>query len=108
MVSLPEIETLAALPADQASQALDGLLRPLQDALPAWPVVRLDGPSALRMSRGGVVPVPAGHVPGPVRLYGPADSLLGVGEVGADGIVSPRRLVAWNPREIPAEWAAGL
>lgn len=108
MVGLPEIEALAALPADEALAALSGLLRPLQDALPPWPLVRLDGPSALRMSRGGAVRAPAGHQPGPVRLYGPGNSFLGVGEVGPDGIASPRRLVARDPREIPSEWAAGL
>lgn len=108
MVSLPQIEALAALPADEASVALAGLLRPLQDALPPWPLVQLDGPSALRMSRGGAVRAPAGHVPGPVRLYGPGDSFLGVGEVGPDGIASPRRLVARESWEIPAERAAGL
>jgi tRNA pseudouridine55 synthase len=108
MVSLPEIEALAVLPADRASAALDGLLRPLQDAVPPWPIVHLDGPLALRLSRGGPVPAPAGHVPGPVRLHGPGNSFLGVGEVGVDGIASPRRLVARDPQEIPAEWAAGL
>lgn len=105
MVSLPEIEALAAGP---PGPALDSLLRPLQDAVPPWPVVRLDGPAALRLSRGGPVPAPAGHVPGPVRLYGPGDSFLGLGEVGVDGIASPRRLVARDPDEIPAEWVAGL
>jgi tRNA pseudouridine55 synthase len=108
MVTLPEIEALAALPADEASAALGGLLRPLQDALPPWPLVRLDGPSALRMSRGGAVRAPAGQAPGPVRLYGPGDSFLGVGEVGADGVASPKRLVARDPHEIPADWSAGL
>jgi len=108
MFGLPDIEALAALPGDQAPAALDGLLRPLQDALPPWPAVRLDGPSALRVSRGGPVPVPAGQAAGPVRLYGPGDSFLGIGEVGTDGIASPRRLVARDPGEIPVEWAAGL
>ncbi len=108
MAGLPEIEALAALPADRATAALDGLLRPLQDALPPWPVVRLDGPAALRVSRGGPVPAPPGQIPGPVRLYGPGDSFLGLGEVGADGIASPRRLVARDPGEIPADWVAGL
>jgi tRNA pseudouridine55 synthase len=108
MVGLPEIEARAGLPAEEASAALSGLLRPLQDALPPWPRIRLDGPSALRMSRGGAVRAPAGQPPGPVRLYGPGESFLGVGEVGPDGITTPRRLVARDPQEIPAEWAAGL
>ncbi|MBL8200567.1 MAG: tRNA pseudouridine(55) synthase TruB [Chromatiales bacterium] len=108
MVTLPEIEACAAGPAGEALAALDGLLQPLQDALPGWPVVCLDGPSALRVSRGGPVPAPAGQAPGPVRLCGPGDSFLGVGEVGADGILRPRRLVARDPHEIPAEWATGL
>jgi tRNA pseudouridine55 synthase len=108
MVALPEIEAFSGLPSDEASAALAGLLRPLQDALPPWPRVCLDGPAALRMSRGGPVRAPIGQAPGPVRLYGPGDSFLGIGEVGPDGIASPRRLVARDPREIPAEWAAGL
>lgn len=110
MVSLPELEALAAHqePAGEPLAALDRLLRPLQDALPAWPAVRLDPTAALRLSRGGAVPAPPGHGPGPARLYGPGDSFLGVGEVGSDGTVSPRRLVARDPQEIPAEWVAGL
>jgi tRNA pseudouridine55 synthase len=108
MASLPQIEALAALPGEAALVALDALLRPLQDALPPWPVVRLDGPGALRLSRGGAVRAPPGHLPGLVRLYGPGESFLGVGEVGTDGVATPRRLVAQDPQEIPGEWAAGL
>jgi tRNA pseudouridine55 synthase len=108
MASLPQIEALAALPGEAAQAALDALLRPLQDALPPWPALRLDGAKALRLSRGGAVPAPPGHPPGLVRLYGPGDSFLGVGELGSDGIATPRRLVARDPHEIPAEWAAGL
>ena len=90
MVSLPEIEALAA------AAALTGPRRPWTACCgrcrtpcrPGRPC-DLDGPAALRVSRGGPVPAPAGQTPGPVRLYGPGDSFLGVGEVGADGIVEP-------------------
>jgi len=108
MASLRQVEALAALPDGAALVALDGLLRPLQDALPPWPAVRLDGPMALRLSRGGTAPAPPGHLPGLVRLYGPGESFLGVGEVGTDGMATPRRLVARDPHENPGEWAAGL
>jgi len=108
MVTLPELEACAALPADAALAALDALVRPLSSALPAWPDLHVDGASALRLSRGGPVAAPAGYPAGPVRLFGPANSFLGVGEVGADALVSPRRLVARDAREIPAEWRAGL
>ena len=108
MATLPDIEGLAARPAAEALEALDALLRPLEAALPAWPALTLDGASALRMSRGGAVAVPGGQAPGPVRLYGPGDCFLGVGEVGTDGLASPRRLVARDPHEVPADWVAGL
>lgn len=109
MTGLPELEALAAAaPAGHAEARLDGVLRPLQDALPDWPIIRLDGPSALRISRGGPVQAPGGQAPGLVRLFGPADGFLGIGEVGADGMACPRRLVARDPHEIPAEWVTGL
>lgn len=108
MAGLAEIEALAGSAPDTDLAALEAILRPLEDALPAWPAVRLAGPPALRLSRGGPVPAPAGHAPGPVRIYGPGDSFLGVGEVEPDGLVRPRRLVAHNPHEFPPEVATGL
>ncbi|MEQ1800405.1 MAG: tRNA pseudouridine(55) synthase TruB [Gammaproteobacteria bacterium] len=108
MVTLAEVEALGLGASDTDLAALDAILRPLEDALPAWPAVHLEGSRALRVSRGGPVPAPPGHGPGPVRLYGPGGTFLGVGEVQPDGVVTPRRLVARDPLDIPAAWAAGL
>ncbi|MEO7387092.1 MAG: tRNA pseudouridine(55) synthase TruB [Gammaproteobacteria bacterium] len=108
MVALGDLEALAGRPGEEDPQALDALLCPLEVALPDWPAMRLDGPSALRVSQGGLVQPPDGFAPGPVRLYGPSDIFLGVGELRSDGWVAPRRLIARDPGEIPGISVAGL
>jgi tRNA pseudouridine55 synthase len=108
MRSLEQIELAAGAAADDRLRALDALLLPLETALPDWPALELDAPEALRVSRGGPVVVPRGHLPGPVRLYAPGHRFLGVGELRADGLVEPRRLVAHEPLPLAAAPAAGL
>lgn len=108
MFSLDRIEAVAGAGPDPDLAALDALLRPLEAALPRWPAVELDALSALRVSRGGPTEVPAGHVPGPVRLYAPGRQFLGVGEIQQGGLVAPRRLVAWDPRALATTSINGL
>ena len=108
MLSIEQIETAAGPGAQPSLAALDALLRPLEAALPHWPAVELDASAALRLSRGGPVPPPPGHLPGLVRLYAPGHKFLGVGELKPDGLVAPRRLVAQVPSSFPAESISGL
>lgn len=84
MFSLAEIEAAAGSNPTPSLTALDGLLRPLEAALPHWPELELDGPGAFRVSQGGSVLAggadqPALPAPGPVRLYAPQRRFLGVG-----------------------------
>lgn len=108
MVTLGEVEAMATAAGEGNPGNLDALLRPLDAVLPGWPAVRLDGPAALRVSRGGPVTPPSGHAPGPVRLYGPDDSFLGIGDLQPDGLVAPRRLVARNSPDIGPGKPTGL
>lgn len=94
MVTLDQLEA-AATAGDQ--QALDGFLKPLVAVVPDWPAIRLDTASARLVACGGVVPAPLALPPGPVALFGPGDSFIGVGDLGADGRIAPRRLVAQDP-----------
>ena len=99
MVTLPEIEALAGEGTVPAVDRLDALLRPLDEALPDWPAIWLDDAGARRMGNGGPVRSPGRTEPGPVRLYGPGDHFLGVGDVQMDGMVVARRLVARRESE---------
>jgi tRNA pseudouridine55 synthase len=77
-----------AMPADERDRCLlpvDALLRNLPEA-------HLAPAQAARFLRGQ--PVPWDGPPQPrVRIYGGGGALLGVGEAGADGTISPRRVI---------------
>jgi tRNA pseudouridine55 synthase len=89
MHTLAALETLAA--AGQA--ALDDLLLPPDRALERWDSVHLDTLAAGRLLQGREVAV-TGQRAGLVRVYRGAQVFLGVGELTADGRLSPRRLFA--------------
>lgn len=108
MVTIEQVEAAAGSGEQLSQAALDALLLPLDAALPDWPAIELDGPAALRMSRGGPVTVPGSTVQGPVRLYAPGRRFLGVGELRFDGLVVARRLVAQNPLDFSAGTPSGL
>lgn len=86
MVSLEQLE---ALEGDYA--ALDSLLLPLDAALQAMPAVHLGAAEAFYMRNGQAVNAGAVAGDGPVRVYGPDNVLLAVGDVLDDGRVAPRR-----------------
>jgi tRNA pseudouridine55 synthase len=108
MVTLGEVESAASGAIDGGMEVLDALLRPLDAVLPGWPAVQLDEPGALRITRGGPVMPPGGGLAGPVRVYGPGELFLGIGEIQPDGYLIPRRLVARNPVNIDPTTATGL
>jgi tRNA pseudouridine55 synthase len=84
MVTLEELQRAA-----EAGTLGDHLL-PVDAGLPGWPVAELDDERAWRFSHGN--PVRVDVAAGRVRVYGPAGRLLGLGEVGADGALAPRRV----------------
>ncbi len=74
------------------------LLLPVDRLLAHLPPVTLDSGAAERFAHGQPVTAPAGPPSGPLRIYGPAGTLLGVGDCGADRVVRPRRLVRQNAK----------
>jgi tRNA pseudouridine55 synthase len=86
MVTLERLEALAG------AGRIDDCLLPPDAGLAGWPVVRLDADAARRFGHGNAVDRVTGS-PGPVRVYGPDDALLGLGEVMAKGVLRARRLM---------------
>ena len=73
---------------------IDDCLLPPDAGLADWPLLRIDSGAARRFSHGNpVAEAGAGVRPGPVRVYGPEEALLGLGEVTADGSLRARRLM---------------
>jgi tRNA pseudouridine55 synthase len=85
--------TLEGLQAAAAAGELGRYLLPVDAGLAAWPRVELAEDLAGRLLAGRPVTAP-GAACGPVRVYGPGDRFLGVGDAAADGLVTPRRLRA--------------
>jgi len=94
----------AAVTWDEVRQARngDGLwprLLPPDSALAGLAPVRLDASGARAFAHGQAVPVP-GRVTGWLRVYGPDDALLGVGQ-GLGDRVKPERLLHADPQGSP-------
>jgi len=77
MITIEKLESLA-----QADR-IEDILLPVDAGLTDWPRADLDDDAAVRFSHGNPVDLPAG-APGPVRVYGPESTLLGLGEVLPD------------------------
>lgn len=91
MLSLEAVE--AAVEQGRA----DDLLLPPDAGLADWPRIDLEDAAAIRFSHGN--PVDAGSAePGMVRVYGPANHLLGLGEITGRGL-KPRRNMNLKPVE---------
>ena len=88
MVTMAQIEQAA----DAGLEALDRYLLPLDVALSSWTPLALTESEAFYLRQGNPVTAPTGQQEGLVRLYGPGERFLGVGEILADGRVAPRRL----------------
>ncbi|MHA7835301.1 MAG: tRNA pseudouridine(55) synthase TruB [Algiphilus sp.] len=89
MHTMAELEAVA----EQGPTALDALLLPPSSALTDWPAVTLDAARAFYLSRGEAVRVAAAPSHGQVAIYGPGNALLALGEIDADGMVAPRRMM---------------
>jgi len=107
MVTLADLKSLAEAPASGPPGGLLAHLRPLEAVLPHWPRLVLGEALAHRAAHGGDVPGPPGQAPGPVSLFGPGGRFLGIGDLGSDGQVKPRRMVAANTAAGPGT-AGGL
>ncbi|MEM0953353.1 MAG: tRNA pseudouridine(55) synthase TruB, partial [Pseudomonadota bacterium] len=91
MVSLSTLESLAE---SGALAELDKLLRPLDAALGALPLVRVSESGGFYIRQGQPVLVPNSPGSGMVRVGLESGEFLGVGEILDDGRVAPRRLIA--------------
>jgi tRNA pseudouridine55 synthase len=90
MVDLPSAEQAA----ESGPEALRESLLPADTALAAWPKWHIDGEAAEKFSGGQAVPVETdGLQTGRVTVYGgDGTQFLGVGELGSDGTIAPRRI----------------
>jgi tRNA pseudouridine55 synthase len=88
MVSLGYLE-------EQAREGrIDQCLLSPDAGLVDWPLLLLEPDAARRFAHGNpVAGAGAGVEPGLVRVYGPGDVLLGLGEVTVDGTLRARRLM---------------
>ncbi|MCW8873165.1 MAG: tRNA pseudouridine(55) synthase TruB [Xanthomonadales bacterium] len=79
--------------ADRAERGrIEQCLLPPDAGLRDWPIVRLDAEHAVRFGHGNPVEGDA-DLAGMVRVYGPGDILLGLGEMTAHGILKARRVM---------------
>jgi len=93
--------TLAQLEATPEPERA-GLLLPPEAALVGLPQVTLEGDDATRFAQGQLRPAGA-RPPGLYGVFGGARRLLGIGEVGVDGSLRPKRLLAAPQSAQPAE-----
>ena len=84
--------TLEELLARAETEVLDDCLLPVDSGLIDWPMVTLDENSMIRFCHGNPVEQ-AVEVPGLVRVYGPEQKLLGVGEILPDNQLKPKRIM---------------
>ena len=80
--------------AEQAREALDAALLPMDSALTQYPAVELADDLAHFVVQGQPVFVPKAPTAGWLRLYERSGRFLGMGQVLDDGRVGPKRLVA--------------
>jgi tRNA pseudouridine55 synthase len=80
--------------AEDGTEALDALLRPLDEVAGQWPLIRLGSRQVDLLRCGSQVAVSAGTPAGMVRLYADHGCFFGMGEVMEDGRLLPRRLLA--------------
>ena len=92
MVDLAVLERLAE--ADRGE--LQAALLPVDAGLQAWPQVLLSAEETDAFTMGQSIAKAAGE-PGLVRVYGPQNRFLGIGDIGKDGRVAPRRVFRLDP-----------
>ena len=88
MITLDELEL-----AVQENRQTDFLL-PVDSGLSEWPVVTIDADGSTRFLHGNPV-ADMGPAQPSVRVYGPEDQLLGLGEIRANHALYPNRVFVW-------------
>ncbi len=98
MVSLGHLEELVR------DGCIDQCLLAPDAGLVDWPLLSLEPGAARRFTHGNpLAGAGAGITPGPVRVYGPGELLLGLGEVTAEGNLRARRLMNLAFPETPPD-----
>lgn len=87
------IDTLVAALENGGHKALDEFLLPLGTSADHWPALQLSENTAFYLRNGHPVQVPGSPLQGWVKLLGPEQEFVGVGEILDDGKVAPRRLI---------------
>lgn len=88
------VERLSDAIDDGGHRALDELLLPLGTSADHWPSLVLSENSCFYLRNGNPVQVPGAPIEGWVKLLGPGEEFIGVGEIQDDGLVAPRRLIS--------------
>jgi tRNA pseudouridine55 synthase len=85
-----DLSSAAAIAADGPAALRERLL-PADIALASWPEVAISEESAAKFVSGQVISVP-NEAGGLVRVYDSQGVFLGVGSLGSDGMLAPRRI----------------
>ena len=91
MMSLEQLAGLAE------NGDIDSCLLAVDAGLVEWPLLILDAAQTERFSHGNPVDAGAGKT-GLVRVYGPENHLLGIGEVTRENLLQPKRLMNLPPQ----------
>lgn len=86
------LEALAACAAEHPAR-LDEWLIAAGDALADWPRIDLAPDAARAICHGQTVSVGDALLPGRVRIFDAETNFLGLGEVGQEGVLRPKRLL---------------
>jgi tRNA pseudouridine55 synthase len=89
------LDELTKLREERGEEALETVLLRIEDALIHWPRITLDSVQALAMGRGQVVQLDEGRVLEDVAVLDASGRILGLGELGADGVLRSKRLFRW-------------
>jgi tRNA pseudouridine55 synthase len=88
MLDLPGAERVA----EAGPDALRARLLPTDMALSSWPDYHIPEDAAERFCGGQAVAVASGGAEGLVRVYAGEERFLGVGQLGSDSLLAPRRI----------------
>ena len=88
MLDLPGAERVA----EDGPEALRARLLPADTALSSWPDCHIPKDEAARFCEGQALAVAGRGSEGLVRVYAGEERFLGVGELGSDGMLAPRRI----------------
>ena len=86
MVTLDELTRLAE------TEQIDSCLLPVDAGLIDWPLVTIDESSSHRFRHGNPVTTDCSET-GLVRVYGPENRLLGLGEISPENQLNPKRVM---------------